>query len=92
MNSAEIIHELGGPGEVAKLCKVSPQAVSQWFGVDPQTGVERNIPAARLMFLKVAKRAVFARLEGRAKAKDHAESKAPAVLTPEAPLEEKRAA
>jgi hypothetical protein len=63
MKSADIIQALGGPGEVAKLCKVSPQAVSQWHGMDPQTKTERRIPDARLMYLKAIKRGVFARLE-----------------------------
>lgn len=63
MKSADIIQALGGPGEVAKLCKVKPQAVSQWYGIDPKTKEERTIPAARLMYLKVIKRAVFAKLE-----------------------------
>jgi nucleoid DNA-binding protein len=68
MKSAAIIDALGGTVEVSKLCKVKPQAVSQWFGVDPQTGKERQIPAARLMYLKAIKRAIFARLESEAKA------------------------
>lgn len=65
MKSADIIQALGGPGEVAKLCKVKPQAVSQWFGTDPKTGAERQIPQARLMYLKVIKRALFAKLESK---------------------------
>lgn len=68
MNSATIIEALGGTVEVAKLCKVKPQAVSQWFGTDPQTGSERKIPPARLMYLRVVKRAVFARLDAELKA------------------------
>jgi hypothetical protein len=68
MKSADIIQALGGPGEVAKLCKVKPQAVSQWYGIDPRTGAERHIPSARLMYLRVVKRAVFARLEAKAEA------------------------
>lgn len=68
MKSADIIEALGGTVEVSKLCKVKPQAVSQWFGTDPTTGKERSIPEARLMYLKVVKRAVFARLEADAKA------------------------
>jgi hypothetical protein len=68
MKSAEIIEALGGTVEVAKLCKVRPQAVSQWLGTNPKTGRERSIPAARLMYLKAVKRAVFARLESETKA------------------------
>jgi hypothetical protein len=63
MKSADIIEALGGPGEVAKLCKVRPQAVSQWYGTDPRTGKERHIPKARLMYLEVVKHAVLAGLE-----------------------------
>lgn len=67
MKSADIIEALGGTVEVSKLCKVKPQAVSQWFGTDPKTGEERSIPSARLMYLKVIKRAVFAKLESESK-------------------------
>ena len=68
MKSADIIHALGGPGEVAKLCNVFPQAVYQWMGNHPVTGKERHIPRARLMYLKVVKRSVFAQLEAKASA------------------------
>lgn len=68
MNSAAIVEALGGTAEVARLCNVRPQAVSQWFGVDPKSGNERAIPAARLMYLKVVRPVVFAQLEAEAKA------------------------
>lgn len=42
------------------MCECSPQAVSQWFGVDPVTGLERTIPNARLLYLKAVRPEVFA--------------------------------
>ena len=63
MTSQETIQALGGPSEVARLCEVSPQAVSQWFGIDPASGEERTIPRARLMFLKAVRPEVFAAAE-----------------------------
>lgn len=60
MTSQETIQALGGPSEVARLCQVSPQAVSQWFGIDPVTKEERVIPKARLMFLQAIRPEVFA--------------------------------
>jgi len=68
INSTAIIDALGGTVAVAKLCNVTPQAVSQWFGTDPQSGDEREIPSARLMYLKVIRPDVFARIEAEAKA------------------------
>jgi hypothetical protein len=68
INSTAIIDALGGTVAVAKLCDVKPQAVSQWFGTDPQSGGEREIPRARLMYLKVVRPEVFTRLEAEAKA------------------------
>jgi hypothetical protein len=47
----KIIDDLGGTNAVAELCKVSPQAVSQWR--------DDGIPPARLMFLKVVRPDVF---------------------------------
>ncbi len=64
MESEKIIAELGGPSEVARLCEVAPQAVSQWFGTDPKTGERRDIPKARLMFLRAIRPDVFAREQG----------------------------
>lgn len=52
MNANSIIDSLGGTNAVALLCKVSPQAVSQWR--------EDGIPKARLMFLELARPDVFA--------------------------------
>ena len=40
-----VIDALGGPSAVARLCEVTPQAVSQWR--------EDGIPNARRMYLKV---------------------------------------
>jgi len=59
MNSDIIISRLGGPSEVARICDCTPQAVSQWFGVDPQTNMQREIPKARLMYLKAIRPEVF---------------------------------
>lgn len=46
-----IIDTLGGTNEVARICEVSAQAVSQWR--------EDGIPKARLMFLRVIRPDVF---------------------------------
>ena len=62
MDSAKLIDRLGGTSEVAKLCECSPQEVTQWFGADPDTGVHRTIPKARLMYLQAVKPEVFAAL------------------------------
>lgn len=55
MDDSKLIDKLGGTAKVAKLCEVSRAAVSQW----------RNdgIPRARLMFIKVVRPDVFARLK-----------------------------
>ena len=60
MDYEKIIADLGGPSEVARLCEVEPQAVSQWFGLNPKTGEPRSIPKARLMYLKAIRPDVFA--------------------------------
>ena len=62
MDHEKVISEFGGTAEVAKLCECSPQAVSQWFGIDPKTGKERFIPNARLLFLKAIRPDIFERL------------------------------
>lgn len=46
-----IIDALGGTSKVARLCAVTTGAVSQWR--------DNGIPAARLMYLKVIRPAVF---------------------------------
>lgn len=46
-----VIDKLGGTGATAKLCETSPGAVSQWR--------KDGIPAARLMYLKLARPDVF---------------------------------
>lgn len=51
MNPNLIIDRLGGTGELAKLCRVSAQAVSQWRW--------KGIPPARLMFLELLRPDVF---------------------------------
>lgn len=51
MSDSEIIDALGGTGEVAKMCDVSPQAVSQWR--------DSGIPKARRMYLKAIRADVF---------------------------------
>lgn len=48
---SEIIDRLGGPSEVARLCRIRPQAVSQW---------RRNgIPAPRRQYLELAQPHAF---------------------------------
>ena len=46
-DNMSLIDELGGTVAVAKLCRVSPQAVSQWR--------INGIPYSRLMYLEVIK-------------------------------------
>jgi hypothetical protein len=58
MTSDEIIARLGGPTAVAKLCDCSPQAVCQWIGQDPE-GQQREIPKARLMYLRAIRPDAF---------------------------------
>ncbi len=58
MRSETIIARLGGTVAVAKLCECSPQAVSQWFGLDAD-GKERDIPHARKLYLKAIRPDVF---------------------------------
>lgn len=62
LDSAFVIDRLGGPSEVARLCECSPQAVSQWFGLDPATQEPRQIPNSRLLFLKAVRADVFRQL------------------------------
>jgi hypothetical protein len=51
MNDSQLIDALGGTAKVAALCKVSMAAVSQWR--------DDGIPAARRMFLELARPDVF---------------------------------
>lgn len=51
MDPNKIIDALGGTNEVAELCQVTAQAVSQWR-VD-------GIPKARLMYLQAIRPDVF---------------------------------
>lgn len=51
MTASEIIDQLGGTAEVARLCEVEQPSVSEWR--------KRGIPRARLMFLKLARPDVF---------------------------------
>jgi len=49
--ACRVIDALGGTGEVARLCEVSPAAVSQWR--------KEGIPKPRLQFLRLARPHVF---------------------------------
>ena len=51
MDANQIIDLIGGTVATAELCRVSPQAVSQWR--------EDGIPEARLMFLQLARPEIF---------------------------------
>jgi hypothetical protein len=51
----KIIDSLGGTGEVAKICNVTAQAVSQWR--------LSGIPQARLMFFKLYRPDLFEQKE-----------------------------
>lgn len=59
-NASAIIDTLGGTNEVARLCRVTKGAVSQWR--------ENGIPEARLMYLKLARPDVFEPVETEQKA------------------------
>ncbi len=56
MDPNHIIDSLGGTNEVARICQVTAQAVSQWR--------TDGIPHARLMYLKLARPDVFAEKVG----------------------------
>jgi hypothetical protein len=47
-----VIDALGGTVKVASLCKVTPQAVTQWRS--------KGLPASRRMYLEVVRPDVFA--------------------------------
>jgi predicted transcriptional regulator len=51
MDAKKIIDRLGGTAKTAELCDVTPGAVSQW--------IHSGIPAARLMYLKLARPDAF---------------------------------
>ena len=51
----QIIDELGGTAEVARLCEISSQAVSQWRS--------NGIPRAQLKFLRAVRPDVFDRID-----------------------------
>lgn len=55
LNASNIIDALGGTSKTARLCGVKDPSVSEWR----QTG----IPKARLMYLRLARPDVFARLD-----------------------------
>lgn len=59
MTSDQIIERLGGTTAVALLCECTPQAVSQWMGINPKTNLPREIPNPRLMYLKAVRPEVF---------------------------------
>lgn len=48
---SDYIERLGGPTEVARLCRIRPQAVSQWK--------RAGIPAARLDYLQLLRPDAF---------------------------------
>lgn len=51
MDANKIIDALGGTNEVARVCEVTAQAVSQWR--------DDGIPKARLMFLRLKRPDIF---------------------------------
>ena len=55
MDTNKIITALGGTSKVAKMCNVSPAAVSQWR--------TDGIPDARMMYLRLMHPEVFAEHE-----------------------------
>ncbi|MEO8391194.1 hypothetical protein [Polaromonas sp.] len=89
IDDEQIINDLGGPSEVARLCETSPQAVSQWYGLHPKTKEPRHIPNSRLMFLKLVRPNVFAGYEQATPAEQPASTAAAAapikLLSPQSP-------
>ena len=68
LTDSQIIDALGGTSKTARLCKVQPASVSEWR----KTG----IPAARRMFLELARPDVFRRKQlPRRKTDKHSASK-----------------
>jgi len=63
----KIIEALGGPSAVARLCEVSPQSVSQWYGIDQRSGRVRCIPKTQLKFLRLLKPKIFKDLDAASK-------------------------
>lgn len=55
MDSNRIIDELGGISAVARICDVTTSASAQWR--------HNGIPRARLMYLRLVRPDVFAKLE-----------------------------
>lgn len=51
LTPSEIIDAIGGTSATARLCHVSPAAVTPWR--------KKGIPKARLMFLKLARPDLF---------------------------------
>lgn len=49
---SQVIERLGGPSQVARLCRIRPQAVSQWK--------RAGIPPARLDYLRLLRPDAFA--------------------------------
>lgn len=54
-NHSNLIDKLGGTSEVARLCRVSSQAVSKWK--------REGIPQARLMYLNLISKELVAKHE-----------------------------
>lgn len=51
LDASGVIDGLGGTGETAELCEVSPSAVSQWRNT--------GIPKAQLKYIKLARPDLF---------------------------------
>jgi hypothetical protein len=67
MDSKTIIDALGGPSEVARLCDLTPQAVSQWYGKDAD-GKERDMPKSWRRYFELARPDLFSQDNEQAKA------------------------
>ena len=77
MDTKKIISLLGGNAKTAKLCQVTPGAVSQWLHV--------GIPKHQLKFLKLARPDVFAEIvpqDDVAEAKSNRNSASARMATP----------
>lgn len=62
LDASEVIDELGGTAETARLCEVSPAAVSQWR--------LNGMPKSQLKYLRLAKPEIFIDLEHKRRSAD----------------------
>lgn len=59
--ASEVINALGGTVKVAKICGISPEAVTQWRGkpVSQNLSYEEGIPKAWRLFFETKYKKIF---------------------------------